>query len=110
MLDEVQKAPDLLSAVKMAVDSRPGHTRFILSGSANLLLMRQVSESLAGRAVYFVLDPITLGEVNWLASSTLLADALAQRWPRRRNSQHLRRIRYLSCCVAHAAVAQLAHA
>lgn len=81
VLDEVQKAPDLLSAVKLAVDSQPGRTRFILSGSANLLLMRQVSESLAGRAIYFVLDPITLGEVNGQLPSTLLADALAQRWP-----------------------------
>ncbi len=84
VLDEVQKAPDLLSAVKLAVDSEPGRTRFILSGSANLLLMRQVSESLAGRAVYFVLDPITLGEVNGQPPSTLLADALAQRWPEER--------------------------
>lgn len=56
LLDGVQKAPALLSAVKRAVDRDRG-LRFVLSGSANLLLMRQVSESLAGRAVYFVLDP-----------------------------------------------------
>ena len=51
-LDEVQRAPDLLLAVKRAVDRdrprRPG--RFILTGSANLLLMQRVAESLAGRA------------------------------------------------------------
>ena len=57
VLDEVQRAPDLLQAVKQAVDRNPS-MRFALSGSANLLLMRQVSESLAGRAVYFVLYPI----------------------------------------------------
>jgi len=57
VLDEVQKAPDLLSAVKQAVDRHPGRYRFVLSGSTNLLLMKHVSESLAGRAVYFVLDP-----------------------------------------------------
>ncbi|RME46174.1 MAG: hypothetical protein D6791_08970, partial [Chloroflexi bacterium] len=61
VFDEVQKAPQLLPAVKRAVDENPGRLRFVLSGSANLLLMRQVSETLAGRAVYFVLNPITLG-------------------------------------------------
>lgn len=62
ILDEVQKVPKLLAAIKQAVDTHPGRYRFMLSGSANLLLMRQVSESLAGRAVYFVLDPLTAGE------------------------------------------------
>jgi predicted AAA+ superfamily ATPase len=58
-LDEVQRAPHLLSAVKRAIDRdrRPG--RFLLTGSANLLLMRQVSESLAGRASYLTLWPMT---------------------------------------------------
>ncbi len=84
-LDEVQKTPELLPAVKLAVDSQPGRTKFILSGSANLLLMRQVSESLAGRAVYFVLDPMTQGEFNRQPPSSLLADALAQRWPAERD-------------------------
>ena len=40
VLDEVQKAPNLLPAVKKAVDQNPSKYRFILSGSANLLLMR----------------------------------------------------------------------
>lgn len=64
ILDEVQKAPDLLLAVKKTVDRNPGKYRFVLSGSANLLLMKQVSESLAGRAIYFVLDPMSIGEMN----------------------------------------------
>lgn len=63
VLDEVQKAPHLLSAVKGAVDESPPHKRFVLSGSANLLLLKQVSESLAGRAVYLTLGPMTVGEV-----------------------------------------------
>ncbi len=62
VLDEVQKAPELLPAIKQTVDRHPGKYRFMLSGSANLLLMKHVSESLAGRAVYFVLDPMTRGE------------------------------------------------
>jgi uncharacterized protein len=51
-IDEVQRAPDLLIAIKRAVDldRRPG--RFVLTGAANLLAIKQVQESLAGRASY----------------------------------------------------------
>ena len=81
VLDEVQKAPELLPAIKRAVDEHPGRYRFILSGSANLLLMGNVSESLAGRAVYLVLDPLTLGELHGQPPTGLLTDALAGNWP-----------------------------
>ena len=54
-LDEVQRAPDLLLAVKAAADEERRAGRFVLTGSANLLLMRQVSETLAGRAQYLTL-------------------------------------------------------
>ena len=61
-LDEVQREPAVLRAVKRAIDRdrRPG--RFLLTGSANLLPMRQVSESLAGRASYLTLWPMTRRE------------------------------------------------
>lgn len=61
-LDEVQRAPELLMAVKRAVDEnrRPG--RFLLTGSANLLLMSRVAETLAGRAIYITLYPLTRRE------------------------------------------------
>ena len=57
--DEVQRAPDLLLAVKRAVDEDRRRGRFLLTGSANLLLRQDVGESLAGRAVYIVLRPLT---------------------------------------------------
>ena len=65
-LDKVQRVPSLLRAVKRAIDRdrRPG--RFLLTGSANLLLMRQVSESLAGRASYLNLWPMTRAEQQGL--------------------------------------------
>lgn len=65
-LDEVQREPDLLRAVKRAIDRRrrPGH--FLLTGSANLLLMRRISESLAGRASYLTLWPMTRREQRGL--------------------------------------------
>ena len=61
-LDEVQREPDLLRAVKRAIDRDAHAGRFLLTGSANLLLMRQVSESLAGRASYLTLWPMTRRE------------------------------------------------
>lgn len=64
ILDEVQREPDLILAIKRAVDEgrprRPG--RFVLTGSANLLLMERISETLAGRATYVTLWPLTRRE------------------------------------------------
>ncbi len=61
-LDEVQRVPTLLSAIKMSVDRdrRPG--RFLLTGSADLLLLPAVSESLAGRMEVVPLHPLTEAE------------------------------------------------
>ncbi|MEO7100647.1 MAG: ATP-binding protein [Luteolibacter sp.] len=61
-LDEVQRVPALLTAIKRAVDRdrRPG--RFLLTGSANLLLLPGVSESLAGRMEVIPLQPLTESE------------------------------------------------
>ena len=61
-LDEVQRSPELLLAVKREVDRNRQAGRFLLSGSANLALMSKVTESLAGRAVYLALHPFTLSE------------------------------------------------
>src|SRR3984893_160693 len=65
-LDEVQREPELLRAVKRAIDRDRTPGRFLLTGSANLLLMRQVSESLAGRASYLTLWPMTRREQRGL--------------------------------------------
>lgn len=62
VLDEVQRVPDLLLAVKRAVDRERQPGRYILTGSANLLLMKSVSESLAGRAAHLSLWPMTRRE------------------------------------------------
>ena len=61
-IDEVQRQPALLRAIKRAIDQRRTPGRFLITGSANLLLMRQVSESLAGRASYLTLWPMTRRE------------------------------------------------
>lgn len=63
-LDEVQRAPQLLLAVKRAVDERRNPGDFVLTGSANLLLMGRVADTLAGRAIYLELPPFCPAE--WL--------------------------------------------
>ena len=62
-LDEVQRSPDLLLAVKRAVDRDRTPGRFLLTGSANLLLSQRVAETLAGRASYLTLWPLSRGEL-----------------------------------------------
>ena len=61
-LDEVQRTPELLVAVKREIDRRRRPGQFLLTGSANLLLMRQVAETLAGRASYLSLWPMSRRE------------------------------------------------
>jgi len=63
-IDEAQKCPELLPAIKREVDRarRPGW--FVLSGSANFGLLRGISESLAGRALYLTLQPFSRRELH----------------------------------------------
>jgi predicted AAA+ superfamily ATPase len=63
IVDEVQRAPELLRAIKKSVDAdrRPG--RFLLTGSANVLALPQVSESLAGRMEIITLLPLGRSEI-----------------------------------------------
>ena len=82
-LDEVQREPELLRAVKRAIDRRRTPGRFLITGSANLMLMRQVSESLAGRASYLTLHPMTRGEQRGLGRGGLWGELLEtadERW------------------------------
>lgn len=63
MVDEVQRAPALLSYLQTAVDADPGMGRVVLTGSQNLLLAQAVSQSLAGRAGYVELLPLAWHEL-----------------------------------------------
>jgi hypothetical protein len=64
VIDEVQRAPDLLRAIKKNVDANRKPGRFLLTGSANLLTLSQVSESLAGRISIHTLLPFSWAEKN----------------------------------------------
>ncbi len=63
IIDEIQRVPDLLLAIKESVDNdrRPG--RFILTGSARVLLLPRISETLAGRIDILTLWPLSQGEI-----------------------------------------------
>jgi predicted AAA+ superfamily ATPase len=63
-LDEIQRVPELFLALKASVDRdrRPG--RFLLSGSANVLLLPKVADSLAGRMEVLTLWPFSQGELE----------------------------------------------
>src|SRR3990167_9947145 len=74
VIDEIQRAPQLLLAIKKTVDEdrRPG--RFLLTGSANLMALPTVADSLAGRMETLTLLPLSQSEMhgttlNWLDSA-----------------------------------------
>jgi predicted AAA+ superfamily ATPase len=75
----VQREPDVLLAVKRRVDQQRESGQFILTGSANLLLMRRVSETLAGRASYLTLWPMTRRERLGLGRAGIWDELLAAR-------------------------------
>jgi predicted AAA+ superfamily ATPase len=85
VIDEVQRAPELLRAMKRSVDEdrRPG--RFLLTGSANVLALPKVSESLAGRMEAVSLLPLSQVEVRG-GKSSFLKTAFAGRIAR---AQHI---------------------
>ena len=64
IIDEVQRAPDLLSYIQVDIDENWIPGRWILTGSQNLALLESVSQSLAGRAAIHYLLPLARGEVE----------------------------------------------
>lgn len=63
VLDEVQRAPGLFTTIKAAVDRKRIAGRFILTGSANVLLVPKLSDSLAGRMEILRLHPLAQCEI-----------------------------------------------
>ncbi len=62
-LDEVQRVPEIFSVLRSVIDQSGKAGQFIVLGSASPQLLRQTSESLAGRIVYHSLTPFTLPEL-----------------------------------------------
>ncbi len=78
-IDEAQRCPELLVAVKRQVDAHRSPGKVLLSGSANLALLGGVSESLAGRALYLTLEPFSRREqLELLAERPFLSRFMEQ--------------------------------
>ena len=81
LIDEVQRAPDLLLAIKDAVDRDPSPGRFLLAGSANVVTSRQVKDALTGRMETIRLWPLAQSEIH--SASGNFVDALFAATPPR---------------------------
>ena len=75
VIDEVQRVPELLSYIQGIVDDHP-ERRFIISGSSNFALIRNVSQSLAGRVGMFDLLPLSMEEMGAMAQQKELDELL----------------------------------
>lgn len=64
VIDEIQRAPDLVLAIKTAVDADPRAGRFLLTGSADLMTLPRVADSLAGRMGIVRLLPLAQAELR----------------------------------------------
>lgn len=85
VIDEVQREPNLLIAIKALVDRElhPERGQFVLTGSADILNHPKVTESLAGRAAYMRMGPLTQGELRGEARTgvwTELFDSAPTSW------------------------------
>lgn len=84
VLDEVQRAPELLSYLQDDADRHPdARGRWILTGSHNLLLLRAVSQSLAGRTAILNLLPLSLAELpqSWVQQASWMEVAMTGGYP-----------------------------
>jgi len=83
VIDEVQRAPELVLAIKQSVDDDPRPGRFLLTGSANLLTIGTVRESLAGRIEIVPLYPLGRSERLRIMRPRFIASAFQGQIPPR---------------------------
>ena len=81
VIDEIQRAPELLLAIKQSVDADPRPGRFLLTGSANLMTLPRVADSLAGRMETVRLLPLAQSELAAGAPPTFLERAFRSEPP-----------------------------
>ena len=79
-LDEVQHVPELFPALKAAVDRQRTPGRFLLTGSANVLLLPRLSESLAGRMEILTLWPLAQPEIEGYDGENLIDRLFSGAW------------------------------
>lgn len=64
VIDEIQRAPELFLSIKQSIDENRVPGRFLMSGSANVLMLPKLSESLVGRMIIKTLWPLSQGEIR----------------------------------------------
>lgn len=64
VIDEIQRLPEIYPVLRVLIDRRPQRQRYLILGSASRDLLRQTSESLAGRIIYLELPPFTVFETG----------------------------------------------
>ncbi|KLL12087.1 ATP-binding protein [Protofrankia coriariae] len=93
VIDEVQLAPELFRVIKVAVDTDPRPGRFLLTGSAQILALRDLPDALPGRIETIELWPFSQGEID--GTPDRFVDAAFTHGPELRRSSPLRRRDYL---------------
>jgi predicted AAA+ superfamily ATPase len=93
VIDEIQLAPELFRAIKVAVDTDPRPGRFLLTGSARILALRDLPDALPGRMETIELWPFSQGEIDGTASR--FVDAAFTHGPTLIHTSDLRRRDYL---------------
>ena len=78
-IDEVQRAPELLLAIKRVVDADNSRGQFLLTGSANIITHPRIADALPGRISYLRLWPFSERELAGLAPGAFLKDAFSGR-------------------------------
>jgi predicted AAA+ superfamily ATPase len=83
-IDEAHKCPEIFTAIKKVVDKKRKPGQFLLSGSANFSLLKGITESLAGRSVYFEMRPFNRREIAGRTGDTTFLEGFfdAQRIPK----------------------------
>ena len=77
-IDEIQKAPNLLEAIKLVVDKNRVNGSYLLTGSANLLDMKKTKDTLAGRIIELSLYPLSAKEQNNKADENIVDQLFAK--------------------------------
>ncbi len=80
-IDEIQRAPELLLAIKRRLDADQTRGQFLLTGSANILSLPTVADALPGRIEYLALWPLSQGEMRDVREQ-FIDDLFAGRFPK----------------------------
>jgi predicted AAA+ superfamily ATPase len=97
VIDEIQLAPDLFRAIKVAVDTDPRPGQFLLTGSAQILALRDLPDALPGRMEVIELWPFSQGELG--GGADRFVDAVFTHGPAVRRTSALRKRDYLELAV-----------